>query len=457
MSRVFTPRPYQRIAFDWMLEHPRCALWAGMGMGKSVSSLNVLDALYVTSMSTEPTLVLGPKRVAENTWPNEARKWEHLLDLEVIPIVGDIRQRKAAMARKGLIYTTNYEQLPWLVEQYGEKWPFRNVIADEATRLKGFRVHQGGKRAHSLALVAHTFVERWINLTGTPSPNGLKDLWGQTWFLDGGKRLGYSYEAFKKRWFAPNWSGHGIMPFPHSQQQIQDLLYDICLTLDPADWFDLQKPVVTPVKVQLPPKARLAYKELEAEMFTKLECGTEIELFNAASLVNKCMQLANGACYLPDGTYVGIHDEKLDALESIQNESSAPLFIAYQFVSDKERILKRFPKFVDISTKPGFKAFMKGDVPGGLAHPQSMGHGIDGLQDVTNVLVRYGHGWDLEQRLQMLERIGPVRQEQSGHKRLVYVYDLIAEDTVDEDVIERHESKLGVQDLLLASMKRKKP
>lgn len=482
MRKPFAPRPYQDIAFDFMLEHERCALWAGMGMGKTVSTYTLLDTLYLTGTESRPTLVLGPLRVARDTWPEEAQKWEHLRDIDVVNIGGTDKERRAAVAKDAAVYTTNYDQLIWLVENYGTPalWKWGTVVADESTRLKGFRMKQGGRRAQALSKVAHSFVKRWVNLTGTPAPNGLLDLWGQTWFLDKGQRLGLTYTAFQNRWFyRPPHDPDGekrskLKAHIFAEPQIYDALRDICLTLDPADWFDLQEPQTHTITVKMPAEAKRVYKEFEKTMFAELECGTELEVFNAAALTNKCLQIANGAVYLPKvgedgqvikGGYRVLHDAKLDALESIAEEwNGTPLLVAYQFVSDKERILKRFPTAALLSTKEGMKRFKAGLAPMGLAHPKSMGHGIDGLQNVVleglentcHVLVRFGHDWNLEERQQMLERIGPVRQIQSGQNRIVQVYDLVSEQTVDEDVIERHISKRAVQDLLLDAMNRYK-
>jgi hypothetical protein len=451
--RIFTAREYQDIAVQFMTETPRCNLWAGMGMGKTVSTLTTADALIVSGATSRPILVLGPLRVARDTWPNEVAKWQHLRDLTVVPIVGEKHERLAALKRSAPIYSTNYEQIPWLVEHFKDKWPFETVIADESTRLKSFRVKQGGMRARALGLVARNLTKRWINLTGTPAPNGLADLWGQQWFVDHGERLGNSYSAFMERWFSRNEYTRKISAFKHSEAEIHAKLRDCTLTLDPADYFDLEQPIVNEVVVEMPASARQIYDEFESTMFAELMDGDQLEVFNAAALTNKCLQLANGAAYHGEGFKV-IHDAKLDALESIAY-GGMPLLVEYTFRSDVERIQKRFPKAVQLGEKAGFKKFMSGDAAMGLAHAKSMGHGIDGLQDVTNLLVRFGHGWNAEERLQMLERIGPVRQAQSGHKRPVQVYDIICKDTLDADVIARHRGKIEIMDALLAAMKRK--
>lgn len=442
---------------DWVRENKRCALWASMGIGKTTAVLFTLDIMRLLGeIGDKPTLVIGPMRVARDTWPEEVSRWTQFKDLRIVALTGLAGVRKDKLRAKADIFTINYELLPWLVAQYTDHWPFRQVIADESDRLKGFRSRQGGQRAHAIARVAHTLVDRWVNLTGTPSPNGLKDLWGQTWYLDRGERLGRTYSAFTQRWFQKRWSGFGFDALPHAAAQIHESLRDISLTVDAKDYFNLDEPVVTRINVTLPTAARKIYKRLEKEMFAELACGTAIEVFNAAALTNKCLQLANGAVYSPHPTWKAIHDEKIEALRSIQAESGGtPLLVAYSFKSDVARLKEAFPKGVELNTSEGMKAFRAGDAPMGFAHPKSMGHGIDGLQNVTNILVRFGHDWNLGDRMQMIERIGPMRQIQSGFTRPVFVYDIVATDTVDEDVIASHTSKMSVQEALLASMKRK--
>lgn len=458
--KPFAPRPYQTIGARWIAEHPRCALWAGMGMGKTITTLNVLDAIYNLAGESDPTLILAPLRVARDTWPDETRKWDHLQDLEVIPIVGTAAERMAALRRpRGLVYSINYENLPWLVEALGDRWPFRIVVADESTKLKSFRLKQGGVRAQALARFAHTRVKRWINLTGTPASNGMKDLWGQTWFLDEGQRLGRTYGAFEERFFRPvrNEDGyHDWLPTSYTQPLIQEQIKDICLTLDPADWFDLERPIVNRVEVTLPAKARAKYREMERELYTQI-AGHEIEAFSAASKTIKCLQLASGAIYTDPLTqaWAPVHDEKLAALESIVNEADVPVLCAYHFISDRERILKAFPKAADLATREGMAAFRAGKAPLGIAHPQSLGHGIDGLQTVTNQIAFYSHWWSLEHHDQIIERIGPVRQMQAGLRRPVFIHYIVARDTIDEQVMDRHSTKRDVQDILLDAMKRR--
>lgn len=469
--KQLTLRAPQIPMVDFMRNTKRCALWAGMGIGKGSAALYTLDLLRLLGeiAPSDPTLVVGPMRVARDTWPQEVAKWEQFKDVRIIPLTGTPAQRLDKLKVKADIFTISYELAPWLVEHYLEKWPFRQVIADESDRLKGFREKRGGtqvdsekkgasgERAHQLGRIAQNLTDRWINLTGTPAPAGLKDLWGQTWYLDRGVRLGRTHSSFMNRWFRPKWSGRGVEPMPHSDKEIHAILADICMSIDPKDYFDLEEPIYQKVEIVLPPKARQIYTALERDMFVRLEAlGAEINALNSAALAQKCSQLANGAVYTARPIWVPIHDEKLAALERITHESGGrPILVAYQFQSDKTRILAEFPGAVDISTDRGMAAFRAGDATHGIAHPKSMGHGIDGLQDITNILVRYGHDWKTGERMQMLERIGPMRQLQSGNTGGMFLYDIIAKDTVDEDMLEVHTGNTTVQGALLAAMKRR--
>lgn len=463
LPREYQPRPFASLAMELFAREPRCALWAKPGMGKTTLTLTFLEHMHNVVGESAPTLVLAPLRVARDGWPSEVKKWRHLRGLEVVPVIGDAKQRAAALRRDAQVFTTNYEQLPWLVEELGDRWPFRTVVADEATKLKGFRLRQGTKRAQALAKVAHTQVERWINLTGTPASNGLEDLWGQTWFLDAGKRLGRTFSAFRERWFRPIKAGQFTrwVPTEWAREEIQQRLSDICLTLDPRDWFDIKEPIVNVIYVDLPASAKVKYRELERELFTMIG-STEIEVFNAAARSMKCLQLANGAAYVdPDrygeGAWVEVHSEKIDALEELANETGDdPLLVTYQFKSDLARLLKRFPDGLDLSRKDHLEEAKAGKGKLWFGHPASMGHGIDGLQEHCNTVVFFAQDWNLELHDQVLERVGPMRQLQSGKNRPVFLHYIVARDTIDEVVMARRDSKRSVQETLLEYMKEKR-
>ena len=475
---IFTPRAYQPPTTDWILQHDRCALWLPMGLGKSISTLNALDILAMSG-ETHPVLIGAPLRVARTTWPDEVKKWDHLSGMTVVPITGSLKERRQALDTDAQIYTVNYEILPWLIEYLGERWPFRTFIADESTKLKSLRLSerisstgktylagQGGMRAKALGKLAHTKIKRFVELTGTPSPNGLNDLWGQMWFLDKGARLGRTFTAFQQRWFQKSYDGYGSDPMPHAQAEIQDLLRDICLTIDPADHFDLKAPIVNNIYVDLPSSARKLYKSMENDFFMSLE-GHAIEAFNAAARSLKCLQIANGAAYLDaevDGDghpkaklWKDIHDEKLQALEEIIEEAGgAPVIVSYHFQSDLARLQKKFKNGRALVTQQDEKDFKRGKIPILFTHPQSAGHGIDGFQNVCNTIVFFSQNWSLDCYQQIIERIGPVRQMQAGFDRPVFVHHILARHTIDELVLERVMTKRSVQDILMQAMKERK-
>lgn len=454
--RVYTPREYQGPITNHIIENPRCGVWAGMGLGKTVATLTAIDILRMVGEITKPVLVVAPLRVARTTWPDEVEKWEHLKDMVVVPILGNETQRAMALRKPAHVYTINYDNLVWLLNFLDGKWPFSMVVADESTKLKGFRLKQGTKRAKALARVAHAKCDRFVNLTGTPAPNGLADLWGQTWFLDAGQRLGRTFTAFSERWFRTSFDGYGMEPMEHSQPEIENKLRDLCLSLRAEDYFDIKLPIENKIYVDMPPPARALYLDMEREMFMQLE-GHEVEAFNAASRTMKCLQLANGAAYVGEGAkeWKEVHNAKLDALEEIIEEAAGmPVLVAYHFKSDLERLQKRFPKGRVLDKNPKtMKDWNAGKIPLLFAHPASAGHGLN-LQDGGNILAFFSLNWNLEEHQQIIERIGPTRQLQSGHNRPVFIHYIMAANTVDDMIFERLRGKKSVQDILLEAMRR---
>ncbi|EMB9411579.1 hypothetical protein U9V99_004258 [Salmonella enterica subsp. enterica serovar Montevideo] len=415
-------------------------------------------------------LVLAPLRVASGTWPAEQTKWQFPA-LRVVDGTGSRQYREDVMLNDDAnVVCCNYDILEWLVEFWGDRWPFTVIVADESTKLKSFRSRGGSKRARALSKVAHKKIKRFINLTGTPAPNGLKDLWGQCWFLDAGQRLGSSYQAFTDRWFVSIQEGshHAAKSFkPRSgaDTEIHQKIADISLTVDAAEYFGCDKPVVVPVVVPLPSKARKIYDQMEKELFAQLEAG-EVEAANAAARTQKCLQIASGAVYTTgeDGEasrdWEPVHNAKLDALESIYEElNGAPLLVAYQYQHDRARILKKFPDAVALAKgqkgNRQIEAWNRGEIPMLLVHPASAGHGLN-LQDGGCHLAFFSMTWNYEHYAQVIERIGPVRQMQAGHPRPVFVYQIQAEGTLDQVVQARVEGKADVQDLLMEYCKQKR-
>lgn len=438
-----------------MLDQPRCAVWAGVGVGKTAPGLQTID--YVQLVDAAPALVLATEKVARRRWGDEAAKFSNFSHMEVQPILGTPKERERALRNDhACTFTINYENLPWLVEHLGDRWPFRTVLADEATRLKSFRTRQGGSRAKALGRVAHTKIRRFIELTGTPSPNGLKDLWGQLWFLDGGKRLGRSYTAFSERWFRTGYSGFGLEPLPHAEAEIHDAVRDLCLSINGADWFDLQKPVQYVIEIDLPPKAREVYRAMDRELFADI-ASNGVEALNAGAKLNKCMQIASGAVYTDDeGGWTEVHDAKISALESLVDEwNGAPVMVGYHFRPDLERLKKAFPGALDLGDDDDLQRAKRGQGRVWLANPASVGHGVDGLQDHCHVLAYFTTDFNFENHDQLIGRIGPMRQFQSKTGKAFHLYYLVAVDTADELALESQRSKRSVQDVLMEATKRR--
>lgn len=445
--------PYQSDAIDFIHATKRCALWMPMGGGKTVTTLTALDELSLVE-DVYPALVIAPLRVARATWPEEPQRWSHLAHLRVSVITGTPKQRERALAVEADIYCTNYDNLVWLRKELGDAWPFKTVVADEFTRLKSYRIRQGGSRARALGQVAHTHVSRFIGLTGTPAPNGVKDLWGQIWFLDQGERLGRTFSAFEQRWFRKGYDGYSLVPYEHTQKEVEDKLRDICLTVQ---GLQVDEPITSPVYVDLPPMARKVYDEMEKELFTVLN-DEGVEAANAAVRTQKCLQLANGALYIDDdGNWEAAHDAKLDALESIIEEANgAPVLVAYNFKHDLERLRGRFRQGRVLDADPDtIRQWNAGRISLLFAHPASAGHGLN-LADGGNILAFYGVNWNLEEHMQIIERIGPMRQKQAGYDRPVFVYPILARNTVDDLVMERLTTKKSTQEVLLEALKRRK-
>ena len=409
-----------------------------------------------------PVLVVAPLRVAKSTWPAEIAKWPTLEHLRCAFIGGSVKERRAALDTQADVFTTNYENIPWLVDHFKDKWPYRMVVLDESTRFKAFRLRQGSMRARAFAKVAHAHVNRVVLLTGTPAPQGLVDLWGQHWFIDRGAALGRSFDAYKSRWFQSIQVGVSrfasvLKPMPHAQKEIEDLLRDTIITIDVADYMDIGKPVVNVIEVELPKAAMVTYREMEREMFTVLQ-DTEVEAHSAASRTMKCLQMANGAVYDPEDTtrHMEFHREKLDVLASIIEEASgAPILVAYHFRSDLERLCKAFPQGRALDKNPKtIDDWNDGKIPILFAHPSSAGHGLN-LAQGGHILVFFALNWSLEEHLQIIERVGPTRQAQLGTGKACELHYIVAKNTVDELVLERLRTKKSVQDILLNALKQR--
>lgn len=450
---AFNPRPYQELIRDHIVDNARCAVFADLGMGKTAGTLSAIELLWLLGSNYWPALIIAPLRVARGTWPREVASWRDFAHLKVSAITGTEPERLTALKRRADIYTINFENLIWLADVLGDKWPFQIVVVDESTRLAGFRLRKGTKRAKVLASVAKK-TGRFIELTGTPAIGGLEKLWGQLWFLDYGQRLGRTYGEFKSRWFDEDVYAHTLTAKHFALDQISESISDICLTVRAKDYFDIKEPLRFKIEIDLPPKAEALYTQLEKEMYAELDARTHVDVLTAAHLSSKCLQLASGALIAKEtDTYkkavTEIHEAKLDALESLVEEcSGAPLLVGYWWQHDQARILKRFPQARAIVTQQDEDDWNAGKIPLAPAHYASLGHGLN-LQHGGHRFVHFSRWWDREIDSQLRGRIGPVRQLQSGYNRPVYEYEIIARGTVDELVSYRHISSFEIHELLL--------
>lgn len=462
MSQLFTPRPHQLLGTRFLRDTPRCNLFATPGAGKTSMVYSLLSTLKLLGSAYFPCLVIAPKAVCELTWPAEQSKWRQFNDMRVVQLLGNERMRTDGMMSLGDVYLINYENIPWLVQQYaGKPWPFRIVIADESTKLKNLKVNersnlnnvtsQGSKRARALAAIAQQ-TGRWINLTGTPAPNGYKDLWGQQWFIDFGQRLGTAYSHYMKRWFVENQYTKQIeLRHPDCKAEIDNLMADCTLSIRAEDWMQVGAPNYVEREVRLPAAAMQLYKQMERDFWIEiqqLELRHEVTAVNAAALSQKLLQLSSGAVYNDGKMPTFVHDAKIEALRSVIDELQEPLLVAYWYKFEIEMLKKAIPGFRVFKDQNDERDWNNGKIQVMGVHPQSAGHGVN-LQYGGRAMAHFTHTWNAELREQVEARIGPLRQKQAGLDRAVIHYDLLAAGTLDRDVRDRVKNKLSVQEALL--------
>ncbi len=451
MRQPWVPRPHQVLAADYVFENKRCNLWAHPGLGKTSVVYRMFDLLKLCGSNFFPALVVAPLAVARDVWPAEQCKWTDFYGMRVVPIIGSLKHRVAALTLRADVYTINYENLEWLVAYFGERWPFRIIVADESTRLRGYRSKGGTKRAAALASIAQG-TGRWINSTGTPSPHGLESLWGQQWFVDFGQRLGTSYTSFLKRWFIVEAYTQQVVPRENARQEIYAAMADCSMALRAEDWLDVKKVNYFQKRVTLPPEAAKLYKQMERKFFADMPAG-QIVAWNAAAKSGKLIQMASGSVYDAESVDHHVHDAKVEMLRSLYDELGENLLVVYHFKFDVARLLKEFPDAKVYKDKADEDLWNSGKLGMMLIHPKSAGHGLS-LQHGGRAICMFTNTWDLELRLQVLERIGPARQLLSGYDRAVLVYDLIAENTIDINVLDRLEGRATEQDALMQARSR---
>ena len=431
----FTPYPHQRAGIDWILDHPACALLWGMGTGKTVTTLTAVDLLLHDCVEDGPVLVIAPKRVAENTWSKEADKWEHLHHLRVVKIMGTAKQRQEALCEVGDVFVINRENVVWLVDTVSKHWPFPIVVIDELSSFKSAQA----KRWKALRRVRGR-IRRIIGLTGTPRPNGLEDFWPEIYLLDQGERLGRTLSIFRQKYLVPEkMNGHIVYsyrPREGAEGEVYERLSGICMSIRKEDVLSLPGQIYEDVILDTPPALLKQYKQFERDKVLEcLDAEGEIIAGTAAALTNKLLQFANGAIYDLDGHVHHIHDVKLDALEELVEEAGGdPVLLLYSYKHDADRIRQRI-KCRALDTPEDIDAWNRGEIPVALAHPASIGHGLN-LQDGGHIIIWYGVPWSLELYQQANERLN-----RPGQKNVCRIYHLIMKGTHDERVLKALNNK----------------
>lgn len=439
----YNPHEYQTYCTKYIIEHPYCGIFLDMGCGKSVITLTALFDLALDSFDVGKILVIAPKRVAEDTWPKELAKWEHLTGLSYSLVIGSKKQREEALAKKATVYIINRENVAWLVNKY--RWDFDTLVIDELSSFKSNKA----ERFKALKKIRPQ-VRRVIGLTGTPAPNSLLDLWPQMFLLDMGQRLGPFIGGYRERFFTPDKRNREIIysykPREGSEEKIYDLISDICISMKAVDFLDMPEKISNRIEVTMDKKEQHLYDSFKRDMCMSIK-GEELDAINAAGLSNKLLQMANGAVYGEDKKVIGIHEKKLDALDDmIESANGKPLLVAYWYKHDLSRICKRFEARV-IDKAKDIDDWNAGKIPVALIHPASAGHGLN-LQDGGSTVVWFGLTWSLELYQQLNARLW-----RQGQKSTVVIQHIVTRDTHDEDVMKALETKDLRQDALLASVK----
>lgn len=433
----YKPHSYQEYAIRYIETHPISALLIDMGLGKTSITLTAIRNLLFDSFEVCKVLVIAPLRVAKNTWTDEIKKWEHLNSLSYSLIIGNESERLSALNEKADIYIINRENVDWLVNKSGYKFDFDMVVIDE---LSSFKNHQS-KRFKSLMKV-RPLVKRIVGLTGTPSSNGLMDLFAEFKILDMGKRLGYFIGQYRNTYFKPDKMNGPIVysykPLPNAENAIYEKISDITVSMKANEYLKMPELLTSNYVVELSNSEKNQYDEMKKSLVLEITDG-EITASNAASLSNKLCQLSNGAIYDDEQNIVEIHDRKLDALEDIiESMNGKPLLIAYWYRHDLERIKSRF-SVREIKTSEDISDWNDGKIPVALIHPASAGHGLN-LQNGGSTLVWFGLTWSLELYQQTNARL--YRQ---GQKNTVVIQHIITKGTIDEQILKALQKKNKTQ------------
>lgn len=446
----YEPHDYQTFATNFILEHPTAAVFLDMGLGKSIITLTALFDLCLDSFQVRKVLVIAPLRVARDTWPAEIKKWDHLRGLSWSLAVGNEEARKAALQQRVFLYIINRENVQWLVEESGLPFDYDMVVIDELSSFKSYQA----KRFRSL-LKIRPRLKRIVGLTGTPSSNGLMDLWAEFRLLDMGERLGRYITGYRNRFFLPDKRNAQVVfsykPLPGAEDAIYRQISDITISMRAADHLQMPECVFNEVKVALSAKEQQVYNAMKSDLVVALG-DTEIDAGNAAALSNKLCQMANGAVYGDGQQVIPIHDRKLDALEDlIEGANGKPVLVAYWFKHDLARIQQRLHKlhipFSTLDSSESIERWNRGELPVALIHPASAGHGLN-LQAGGSTLVWFGLTWSLE-----LYQQANARLWRQGQKETVVIHHIIAEGTIDERIMVALSKKEKTQSALIEAVK----
>lgn len=440
----YTAHGYQKKATERILQQKHVGLFLDMGLGKTVITLTAIKEL-IEDFAIWKVLVIAPKRVAEDTWSREHEKWDHLSGLRISKVLGTPAQRMRALKAEADIYVIGRDNVKWLVELMGKSWPFDMVVIDELSSFK----NPSAQRFKALRKVIPAS-DRVVGLTGTPSPNGLMDLWAEIYLLDRGERLGTTISAYREKYFRAGARNGYIVykwePYSYSQKEIERKISDICMSMSAEDYLELPERMDNEIKIRLSPKEMKQYDQMEREQLLRIDDEAVVAL-NAAAVMNKLLQMANGSVYADGGDVVKIHEKKLDALEEIIDTTGEPVLVFYSFRHDLEAIKKRIPDARELESSEDIARWNRGEIPVLLCHPASVGYGLN-LQDGGHVIVWYGLTWSLE-----LYQQANARLYRQGQQKAVIIHHLIAEGTVDEQVMRALQHKDTSQSALLAALK----
>lgn len=448
----FTPHDYQKTAIDFTVDHPNCLLALSMGLGKTAITMSALKHLLYDEFSVNRVLIVAPKYVASDTWPREQKKWDDFSGMSMAVAVGTASERIRAVESDADVVCINRENLIWLIDHFKEQnrpWPFDCIVIDESSSFKSY----SSKRFKALRLLLRKAkVTRLIELTGTPRPRSIEDLWSQIYLLDRGQRLETSMTGFRNRYMIPG-RRNGVqiyewLPRDGAEDAIYRKISDISMSMTADDWLSVPDEQIVDHFIELEPKVRKQYRELEKELVLEVDPSTIVGQ-NAGVLTGKLCQMANGAVYDDEQNTVIIHGQKLECLQEILESTEEPVMVFYWFRHDYDRLMEYFAKEKPrtISGQKDIEDWNAGRIRLLLAHPASMGHGLN-LQDGGHIIVWFSLTWSLE-----IYQQANARLHRQGQKNNVQIHRIIAGRTVDEDITRALDRKQIGQNELIEAIK----